>query len=203
MIKKKRNLGLMTLIAVAFLFIGTSNVFAATSPQWIGGKYTRAVSRISWWMSYDNNGGWYEFQIKNAVNNWQSPGWSNPLAFVAASSNAGTMMDIYTQNKSFWSTQAPLAETRHYDGNGNWMRANSQGKLNGNYVFTRIYLNDDSLHNKSADEMRGTITHEIGHTLGLNENNGNVNSIMCQLNSNRQVQTVQQIDNTAVVNIYK
>ena len=203
MIKKKRNLGFMTLIAVALLFIGTSNVFAATAPPWLGGKYTRSVTRISWWMSYDNNGGWYEFQIKNAVNNWQNPGWSNPLNFVAASSNAGTMMDIYSKDTDFIGSWFLNAYTEHYNNNGVAIEKDNNGKLVSNYVFTRIYLNDDNIHNFSADNMRGTIAHEIGHTLGLGENNSNANSIMCQLNNGRKVQTVQQIDNTAVVNIYK
>ena len=50
--------------------------------------------------------------------------------------------------------------------------------------------------------MRGTIVHEIGHTLGLAHNNSNPQSIMCQTGYGRSVQTVQKIDNTAVVNLY-
>ena len=97
-----------------------------------------------------------EYQIANAISNWQYPGWSNPLHFVESDSNAGTMMDIYSKPSSFWSTNVPMAETRHYDGNGNWMHPNSNRKLSGNYVFTRIYLNDTQMHNLSADKMKGT-----------------------------------------------
>lgn len=180
------------------------NVYAAeTAPAYLGGKYTRRITRISWWMSYENSGGWYEYQIINAVNNWQNPGWTNPIKFVAASSNAGTMMDIYTKTNSFWSGNKPLAETRHYDASSNHMKLNANRKLSGNYLFTRIYLNDSTMHDLMASQMKGTIAHEIGHTLGLDENNSNPNSIMCQTGSGRLVQTVQQIDNTTVVNIYK
>ena len=200
--KKYKILAFIAIIA--FILIGNiTNAYAATAPAWINGKYTRSVSRISWWMSYDNNGGWYEYQIANAISNWQYPGWSNPLHFVESDSNAGTMMDIYSKPSSFWSTNVPMAETRHYDGNGNWMHPNSNRKLSGNYVFTRIYLNDTQMHNLSADKMKGTIAHEIGHTLGLDENNNNKYSIMCQTSSKRQVQTVQKIDNNVIVNIYK
>lgn len=150
-------------------------------------------------MSYANNGGWYEYQIINAVNNWQSPGWYNPIVFVAASSNAGTMMDIYAKNETFWPTNIRvglLAETRFYNGSGTQMNPYTD------YVYTEIFINDTTMHNLNVDNMRGTIAHEIGHTLGLAHNNSNPQSIMCQTGYGRSVQTVQQIDNTAVVNLY-
>jgi len=59
------------------------------------------------------------------------------------------------------------------------------------------------MHNLSATRMKGTIAHEIEHTLGLKYNNTNVNSIMCQTQYNRAVETVQKTDNKAVVNLYK
>lgn len=59
------------------------------------------------------------------------------------------------------------------------------------------------MHNLSATRMKGTIAHEIGHNLGLKHNNTNVNSIMCQTQYNRAVETVQKTDNIAVVNLYK
>ncbi len=150
-------------------------------------------------MSYDNNGGWYEYQIINAVNNWENPGWNNPINFVCASSNSGTMMDIYSKPSSFWPLNVRngvLAETRFYD--------SSSVQINpaNDYRFTRIFINDGTMHNQTAVQMKGTIAHEIGHTLGLDENNSNVYSIMCQTGNGRQVQTVQQIDNSTVVHIY-
>ena len=67
--KKYKILAFIAIIA--FILIGNiTNAYAATAPAWINGKYTRSVSRISWWMSYDNNGGWYEYQIANAISNW-------------------------------------------------------------------------------------------------------------------------------------
>lgn len=186
-------LALLMIVSIGTPYSDAANV----APSPLGGIYDRGGTRISWWMSYDNNGGWYEYQIINAVNNWQNPGWSNPLSFVAASSNSGTMMDIYTKTSSFWSSQTGiLAETRFYNINSQQMSPTT------NYRFTQIYLNDSTMHNIGAERMKGTIAHEIGHTLGLNENNGNVNSIMCQTGSGRAVQTVQQIDNSVIVNLY-
>lgn len=195
---KKIHFSLIAVIIVFSLCISSASA-ANVAPPTLGGIYDRGGTRISWWMSYENDGGWYEYQIINAVNNWKNPGWSNPLNFVAASSNSGTMMDIYTETASFWPSQyryGIYAETRFY--NINSVRMNPST----NYRFTRIYLNDTTMHDLSATNMKGTIAHEIGHTLGLNENNNNINSIMCRFVAGRTVQTVQQIDNSVIVNLY-
>ena len=109
------------------------------------------------------------------------------------------MMDIYAKDETFWPTNQRvglLAETRFYDGSGTRMNPYTD------YVYTEIFINDTTMHNLPVDNMRGTIAHEIGHTLGLAHNNSNPQSIMCQTGYGRSVQTVQQIDNTAVVNLY-
>ena len=48
------------------------------------------------------------------------------------------------------------------------------------------------------EQVQGTITHEMGHAFGLNENYSNQNSIMCQLGNGRKVQRVQVVDNNAI-----
>ncbi len=189
------------LLLISSIIIGNNgNVYAASATTTYGtGKYTRSVKRISWWMSYDNGGGWYEYQINNAIKNWENPGWSNPLHFVESDSNAGTMMDVYTKDESFWGYDGNFyAETFFYNANGQDIYL----PISENYVFTRIYINDTAMHNFSANKMRGVIAHEIGHTLGLQHNNNNVNSLMC-VSDRRKVETVQKTDNDAVVKFYK
>ncbi len=201
-LKKFFSIVLAVVMVVSLL---SSSVYAVSPTPTFGGKLDRGITRISWWMSYENNGGWYEYQIINAVNNWKNPGWSNPINFVAASSNSGTMMDFYTKNNDvFYSNYGSnniLAITEFFNINSTKINPTS------NYRFTEITINDTNMHNIGATKMKGTITHEIGHALGLAHYNTNVYSIMCQsyVSSSglrRQVQAVQQCDNTAVVNLY-
>lgn len=49
---------------------------------------------------------------------------------------------------------------------------------------------------------RGTIIHEIGHAMGLNHQNNNVYSIMCQLGAGRIRHTVNYIDNYHINQLY-
>ena len=65
--------------------------------------------------------------------------------------------------------------------------------------FTKVYINIDAIAKYSSTQKQGMFAHEIGHTLGLTENNTNPNSIMCQAGYNRAVYTVQQCDNTPAV----
>lgn len=200
---KKITLRILCFLITVILFVQTA--FAISPTPTFGGKLDRGITRISWWMSYDNNGGWYEYQIINAINNWKSPGWTNPMSFVAASSNSGTMIDFYTNNNDYfynkYGANNILAVTEFFNINSNQVNPSS------NYRFTEITINNTNMHDIGATNMKGTIAHEIGHALGLAHYNTNVNSIMCQTyvsstGLRRQVQTVQECDNTAVVNLY-
>jgi len=44
--------------------------------------------------------------------------------------------------------------------------------------------------------------YEFGHVLGLDENNSNKNSIMCQIGGGRKVNRPQKIDSEEVVELY-
>ena len=99
MIESRRNVSIskVFVVLVAIFFFSINSVSASTATPVFGGKYTGGIGRISWYMSYANNGGWYEYQIINA----------------------GTMMDIYAKNETFWPTNIRvglLAETRFYNG---------------------------------------------------------------------------------------
>ena len=71
--------------------------------------------------------------------------------------------------------------------------------------FSRVNrkLKEDDLDpNFSNEQATGIIIHEFGHAFGLDHNNTNVNSIMCQTSYGRVVQKVQKVDNDAILSKY-
>ena len=67
----------------------------------------------------------------------------------------------------------------------------------GNWKSTRIQVDNDRGIMKS-----GVIAHEIGHAFGLSHRITNKNSIMCQTQYGRKVQTVQNTDWETFKHIY-
>lgn len=195
---KKINGG--KILTALFIMIG---VFFCTntlvSAAVFGGKFTRGISRVSYYIDYNSGTGYYENLIINAEKNWENPGWSSPVNMVAASSNAGTMLDIYTRDSSFWGGDTNLlGEAYFYDSNGTDIGL----PYSQNYVFTRIYLNDTSMHNNSATIDRHVIIHEMGHCFGLAHNDNNPNSIMYPYIEGSNVHYVQQVDVNDLKNLY-
>lgn len=192
----------VTIIALVLLFnslaLPTQVDAAAISPR-LGGKYAQGVSNITVWLNYSSGIGFWEDFIVVGVNNWRNPGWSNKIKMTVVSSNAGSNIDFHRQNNSFWPLSGILAETRHFQ----WGSLQVNPRIS-NWNFTEIHINHDTFRNSnfSNEAARGTIIHELGHAFGLDENNGNINSVMCQYGAGRNVQRVQKVDNDAVNLIY-
>ena len=53
------------------------------------------------------------------------------------------------------------------------------------------------MKNLSSAKQKAVVAHEMGHVWGLDENNSNSKSIMCQSAYGRSVTTVQKVDNNA------
>ena len=67
----------------------------------------------------------------------------------------------------------------------------------GYLLFNEVKLNSKYLSNQTDAYKQGVVAHEMGHCFGLNENNTNPYSIMCQAGHGRAVTTVQQVDQNA------
>ena len=194
--KKNRQIKLfLALMLTIFATCTTTNV----SAEVFGGKFTRGISRVSYYIYYNSGTGFYEYLILDAEKNWENPGWPSPVNMVAASSNAGTMLDIYTKTSAYWGgNDNVLGATTFYDSNG----TDIGEPTNRDYVFTRIYLNDTSLRVTAATKVRHIIIHEMGHCFGL-AHTTNTNSIMYPSLENCNVDYVQQVDVNNLINLYK
>lgn len=71
-----------------------------------------------------------------------------------------------------------------------------------NWQYTQIILNTYNIQNYSSDRIKGVVAHEMGHTLGLDENNSNPGSIMCQEASGRNVTQPQSDDVAGIKHLY-
>ena len=174
-------------------------VLAEEASPAFSGKFEQGVGNVTIYIDSDSGANYWQVYITGAANNWMYPGsgMSNPIYMQFVSSTYGSKIDVYCQNDSYWTNQGyydVLAETKHYY-SGVVIHPNSR-----NWSFTEIHINDDNfrLSSFTNDQAQGTMIHEMGHTLGLNENNDNPYSVMCQLGAGRIVQRVQECDNNAI-----
>lgn len=186
---------------ISLLISMSSFSFAATTRAY-GHKYTRGISRVSYWIDYNSGTGFYEYLIINAEHNWENPGWSSPVNMVAGSSNLGTMLDIYTKNSSYFPNTGLTyyGVTEHYDANARQVSPIAQ-----DWTFARIHINDNTNHNRNATSVQGSIIHEMGHAFGLahpTDDYDNQDSIMGQ-SGFRTVETVQRCDTDALIRLYQ
>ena len=205
---KSFKFGCICLLALLLAITHINVVSAANTPTQPYGKhkYYKGVCNVTVYIDYASGAGYWENFIKVAVNNWMYTGHgANPIYMKYVSSNNGSTMDIYTKKNSYWVSKglgnSILAETLHYD--SNWKYFNPKATVK-NWVWTQIYINDDNFRKSSfSDEQaKGTIIHEMGHAFGLDHNNPNPKSIMCQTGAGREVQRVQKTDSDAINRLY-
>lgn len=165
----------------------------------IGGKYQNGVGRVVYWIDYSSGANYYEYLIKNAVQNWMYTGYDNPIYMYPVSSNVGSNMDFYAKTNAFWpGTSTVLGETRFFKDGGS--RVNPTVGIT--YYYTDIYINHDTNKVRPANDVEVTLKHELGHAFGLAENNQDPYSIMAQAHT-RRVFSVQKVDNDAINYLYK
>lgn len=183
------TIAIITLLSAMFDASAMSPVF--------GHKLMWGIGGIHYYLSGGSPA--YEDIIANSANNWVETGvgwnplWPNARAYV----QSYAAYDIYTANSA---GKGIIAETKFFDFNNNRVSPYvSDWRWNEIWIYTSVF---DTL---SAYNKQGTITHEMGHVFGLDDNNSNRFSVMCQLgdeDSGRLVNTVQQADNEAFNSLY-
>ena len=198
-------ISLFSLFMVDMFFI--KNIFAMTPTYPNDAKFSRGVGNADYYVGSSATG--YTSKINSAIDNWVDTGYGwNPIYLYPVASSYATAMDFYLLTESqaiarYGSTRykTTLADTTYYLTNSAQIDMNSQ-----NWFYTEIRLNSYSLNtvaNQAAEFRTGEIKHEIGHALGLYDQNTNPYSIMCGLlTAGRVVQNVDQTSHNAINAMY-
>ena len=175
--------------------LAMSAVAYATIPV-IGGYLSRGVDNMCYYV--DSSASSYTSYINTGITRWTNGGHSpsNFINMTAVSSNYATDVDYYAKDMMDMFAVGALAETMYFTSSG----GSSAGA--NPYYYAEITINIDNIADCTSYEKIGTMAHELGHALGLNENNSNPSRIMCQLGSGRTVNTVSAGEYAKVVEIY-
>lgn len=188
---KKIKFMLSSFVVVLMMAL-SSNVFASI---FLGGKLERGVGKMYYYVDSSANG--YVTLINNAVNNWIDTGYGwNPIYMYPVASNYATDVDFYAKYGDEISANV-LARTSFY--NTNEIGVNP---YISNWFFAKVEINSPTINKYNSTIQQGTITHEIGHAFGLDHQNENPNSIMCQMSVPRVVQRVGQVSHNAINTLY-
>lgn len=135
--------------------------------------------------------------IQNAMSSWiyTDDKLSTPISFRQTTTQKQSVMDIYAGNYYAPSTGI-IAETLFYSSSG------EINPMNSNWVWNKIDLNMQVFNTLSLFNMQGSIAHEMGHCMGLNENDHILNAIMCQLGNGRVVNEPEVFDLRGINYLY-
>ncbi|MEF9893366.1 matrixin family metalloprotease [Anaerorhabdus sp.] len=196
----KRKIILCSIISLLCLSVGAINIYALTPTY--NGKAEKGVGNTTIYIDSITGANYWETYMKSGANNWMYPGWSNPIYITFVSSNYGSTIDFYANDGSLWDGVGwtVFAETIFY----RYEQEFNPIDTNWNWTFSEITLNDTEFRKPtfSNEQAKGTVIHELGHSFGLQHDNNNRYSIMCQSTS-RLVETVQKVDNDAIVAKYQ
>ena len=163
------------------LFSFTINTFAAARPYTLlpyslnGGVGNWGYSKRYYWI--DSSASGISNTILAAYNSWiyTSNILETPISWRQTTTKSSGTVEFYTYSS--------------IDGSNGytsfWRYSNAVSPRQENWGWCMIY------YNNYYDAGQATIAHEIGHTMGLDENNTNPDTVMCQAAHNRRVTTPQ------------
>lgn len=160
----------------------------------------------------------YGAEIEAALASWEVDG---TVSFSRTTVTSQSVMDIYMFNNSGEFAGAN-AWVEYYNTNKEQVPKNTNGDRNQindplyDWYYARLTLNQLNISKLSSEEVKGVISHEMGHVFGLDENgyfpnnstdenNGasyNRYSVMCQERWGRAVYEAQECDRNGVRALY-
>lgn len=182
-ILRKKSIKIIVSLSLVFimLFSFTINTFAAARPYTLlpyslnGGVGNWGFSKRYYWI--DSSASGISNTILAAYNSWiyTSNILETPISWRQTTTKASGTVEFYTYSS--------------IDGSNGytsfWRYSNAVSPRQENWGWCMIY------YNNYYDAGQATIAHEIGHTMGLDENNTNPDTVMCQAAYNRRVTTPQ------------
>ncbi|KAF0092277.1 MAG: Matrixin [Fusobacteria bacterium] len=206
-----------TLLLVGFLFFVQSTMVFASNPDgyicnhgyhtfgdhvMTGGVGNYGVNRRYFWMTgFDSNFNGY---VRNAVSEWvnTSPGYPNITTSISIRETTNRSSAMF----EFWNSVLPtgvLGQTKFYVYNTE-ITLTPAGELPQNYGWTKMLISSQNLYyyGISASQCKATISHELGHGMGLSHQNNNIYSIMCQASYNRIASRGSAIDCITINHLY-
>lgn len=142
----------------------------------------------------------YTSAIPNAVTDWSNTGTrigvTTPVTWLKTTSQSASVMFIHAANY-FGSGSGIIAETDFWTSGGAEV-----DEYSSNWHHGRIRLNTPVFESLSTYKREGSVAHEMGHVMGLDENNSKPGSVMCQLGSGRTVNNAQKDDANGINHLY-
>ncbi len=146
-----------------------------------------------------SSAGGYSSLITSAMNDWiyttSRLGITTPVSFLRTYTQSSSVMDIYAgyyKDPSY----GIVGYTTF------WIYGTQIDPMASNWGWGKIRLNQPNYDWLSAYDKQGTAAHEMGHVMGLNENNSNPGSVMCQLAYGRYVNSAQADDCNGINYLY-
>lgn len=194
----------IAIIVMLVIVISYNNVYAEVNYVFFfnrhhlsGGVGNYGNSTQKYWISSDMSGFYYNC-AKDAMLDWSNN--SAIIDFKITKKRSDSVVDIYSTSDG--KNAGYNAYTVYRKNILIYVNPNEN-----NWKYAQVFYNSDNSLNSNRDKNRDKIiavfAHEIGHCFGLDENNTNTKSIMCQAGSGTKVTSVQAGDLKGVYIIYK
>ncbi len=200
MIKRLKRAILLGLSVVMLLSINQP-VLAATNYVLIGGKLNGGVGNYGYNPRHyfiTSSASSYKANVDSAMESWirttSRLGVTTPIYYEKVTVQKNSTMDIYAVSEPYLYANAYTEFMKS---------GNNVDPSKVNWGWNKISINKPYFTNLSSKSERdGVMAHEMGHCFGLDENNSNKYSIMCQSAYGRSVTKSQKCDLKGINALY-